>query len=231
MATSNRHLLLFDIDGTLITSGGAGENALKDSLKERFGVDDDLKGINLAGATDSTIARAMLENNGLAATPENIATLLDGYLHFLRQRLPRHQGRVLPGIINLLDRLRGHESCVLALLTGNIVRGAEIKLGHYGVWDYFEFGAFADDHLDRNELGKFARARALEKHGEEFPPERIFVIGDTPRDIECGRAIEARTVAIATGNYSRAELAEHQPDFLFDDFSDTEAVMAVLLGK
>jgi len=227
--TSRRHLLLFDIDGTLITSGGAGENALRDSLKEGFGVDDDLKGVNFAGATDSNISRAILENNGIAATPENIAILLDGYLHFLRQRLPRHQGRVLPGIINLLDRLKGHECCVLALLTGNLVRGAEIKLGHFGVWDYFEFGAFADDHHDRNELGKFARARALEKQGEEFPPERIFVIGDTPRDIACGRAIGAKTVAIATGMYSRAELAEHQPDFLFDDFSDTEAVMAALL--
>ena len=229
MATSNRHLLLFDIDGTLITSGGAGEGALKDALKDRFGVEDDLKGILMAGATDGKISRTILENNGLAATPENIATLLDGYLHFLRQRLPRHQGRVLPGIVNLLARLKGHECCVLALLTGNIERGAEIKLGHFGVWDYFEFGAFADDHHDRNELGKFARARALEKHGEEFPPGRIFVIGDTPRDIECGRAIGAKTVAIATGTYTRAELAEHQPDFLFDDLSDTEAVMAALL--
>ena len=229
--TSKRHLLLFDIDGTLITSGGAGENALKDSLKERFGVDDDLKGINFAGATDSNISRAILENNGITATTENIAVLLDGYLHFLRQRLPHHQGRVLPGIITLLDRLKGHQSCVLALLTGNLGRGAEIKLGHFGVWDYFEFGAFADDHHDRNELGKFARARALERHGEEFPPERIFVIGDTPRDIECGRAIGAKTVAIATGTYSRTELAGHQPDFLFDDFSDTEAVLAVLLAR
>jgi len=229
MATSNRHLLLFDIDGTLITSGGAGEGALKDALKDRFGVEDDLKGILMAGATDGKISRTILENNGLAATPENIATLLDGYLHFLRQRLPRHQGRVLPGIVNLLARLKGRECCVLALLTGNIERGAEIKLGHFGVWDYFEFGAFADDHHDRNELGKFARARALEKHGEEFPPGRIFVIGDTPRDIECGRAIGAKTVAIATGTYTRAELAEHQPDFLFDDLTDTEAVMAALL--
>jgi phosphoglycolate phosphatase-like HAD superfamily hydrolase len=111
------------------------------------------------------------------------------------------------------------------------VRGAEIKLSHYGVWDYFEFGAFADDHHDRNELTKFARARALEKHGEQFTPESIFVIGDTPRDIECGKVVGAKTVAIATGNYSRAELAAHDPDFLLDDLSETEAVIVLLLGQ
>jgi phosphoglycolate phosphatase-like HAD superfamily hydrolase len=120
---------------------------------------------------------------------------------------------------------------VLALLTGNLVRGAEIKLAHFGVWHFFEFGAFSDDHHDRNELGHFARARALDRHGIDFPPESIYVIGDTPRDIECGRAIGARTVAIATGIYSRTELAGHRPDFLFEDFSDTAAIVTALFGK
>lgn len=229
-AHPDRRLFLFDIDGTLITSGGAGEGALRDAMQERFGIAEDMAGITIAGATDAWLARLMLEKNGLEASPANITALLDSYLHFLRLRLPRHEGRVLPGMMRLLDRLRGRPDCVLALLTGNLVRGAEIKLGHYGVWDYFEFGAFADDHHDRNELGKFARARAREKHGVEFSPERIYVIGDTPRDIACGRAFGAKTVAIATGNYSRAQLAADAPDFLFDDFSDTEAVMAALLG-
>jgi phosphoglycolate phosphatase len=227
--TNRRHLLLFDIDGTLITSGGAGEGALNDAMLERFGIADGLGEISVAGATDSRIARTMLEHNGLAVTAENITALLDSYLHHLKLRLPLHPGRVLPGIVTLLDRLKGRSDCILALLTGNIVRGAEIKLGHYGVWDYFEFGAFADDHHDRNELGHFARARALERHGVEFPPEHIYVIGDTPRDIECGRAVGAKTVAIATGNYSREELAACEPDVLFDDLSDTDAVMKVLL--
>ncbi|HRJ71072.1 MAG TPA: HAD family hydrolase [Terrimicrobiaceae bacterium] len=229
--TNRRHLLLFDIDGTLITSGGAGETALRHAVKERFGREEDLSGITLAGATDARIARALLEKHQIAVTPENISALLDAYLGFLRERISLHPGRVLPGIVKLLDGLRGRPDCVLALLTGNIVAGAEVKLAHYGVWDYFEFGAFADDHHDRNELGKFARARAQEKHGEEFSPERIFVIGDTPRDIECGRAIGARTVAIATGMYSREQLAEHQPDVLFDDLSDTQSVMAALLPQ
>ena len=227
---SDRRLLLFDIDGTLIASGGAGEGALRDAMKTRFGIDEDLGGIVLAGATDKKIAVAMLEKNGLAPSPENITALLDEYLAHLETRIPKHNGRVLPGMIELLEILAKREEAVLALLTGNVVRGAEIKLAHYGVWHHFEFGAFADDHHDRNELGKFARARALDRHGIEFPPERIYVIGDTPRDIECGRAIGAKTVAIATGHYSREELAEHSPDFLFEDFSDTARVVECLLG-
>ena len=229
MPTIKRHLLLFDIDGTLLVSGGAGEGALCDAMKARFGIEEDLAGVTLAGATDALIARQLLEKHHLAISPENVTSLLDGYLHELQGRLPRHDGRLLPGIVSLLDRLKAREDCVVALLTGNLVRGAELKLSHYGVWDYFEFGAFADDHHDRNALGGFAQSRAREKHGQEFSPESISVIGDTPRDIECGRAIGARTVAIATGTYSRDELAAHSPDLLFDDLSDTEVVIEALL--
>ncbi len=229
METKSR-LLLFDIDGTLITSGGAGEGALKDAMKDRFGVQEDLQGILLAGATDARIARELLAKHGIEASAENVTALLDEYLQHLSGRMPLHAGRLLPGIIPVLEALEKRPEAVLALLTGNLTRGAQIKLTHYGIWKFFEFGAFADDHHDRNELGKVARARALEKHGIEFPPERIFVIGDTPRDIECGRAIGARTVAIATGHYSLSELAEHRPDFLFQDFSDTALVLECLLG-
>ena len=227
----DRRLLLFDIDGTLITSGGAGEAALKDAMRSRFGVEEDLAGIILAGATDARIARELLEKHGISVSPENVAALLDTYLGHLSERIGRHDGKLLPGIVPLLNVLSQREDAVLALLTGNVSRGAEIKLTHYGVWDFFEFGAFADDHHDRNELGKFARARALERHGEEFPPSRIYVIGDTPKDIECGRAIGACTVAIATGHYSSAELRDHAPDFLFEDLSDTARVVELLLGE
>jgi phosphoglycolate phosphatase len=227
---SDRRLLLFDIDGTLITSGGAGEQALRDAMASRFGVAEDLKGIVLAGATDAKIAIALLERHNLPPTPANIASLLDEYIGHLESRIPRHNGRVLPGMLELLEALAQRPEAVLALLTGNVARGAQIKLTHYGVWHHFEFGAFADDHPDRNELGKFARARALERHGIEFPPENIFVIGDTPRDIECGRAIGAKTVAIATGHHPMGELASHSPDFLFADFSDTARVLECLLG-
>ena len=227
----DRRLLLFDIDGTLITSGGAGEAALKDAMRSRFAVEEDLAGVILAGATDARIARELLEKHGIAVSSENVAALLDTYLGHLSDRIGRHDGKLLPGIVPLLNVLSQREDAVLALLTGNVSRGAEIKLTHYGVWDFFEFGAFADDHHDRNELGKFARARALERHGEEFPPSRIYVIGDTPKDIECGRAIGACTVAIATGHYSAAELKEHSPDFLFEDLSDTDRVVSHLFGE
>lgn len=230
MTTNNRRLFLFDIDGTLITSGGAGETALIDAMSSRFGVKEDFHGITLAGATDALIARALLEKHGIDASVENMTALLDSYLHHLPGSMPRHAGRVLPGIVELLGALKQKSGAVLALLTGNLLKGAEIKLRHYGVWDYFEFGAFADDHHDRNELGKFASARAAEKHGVSFLPEQIFVIGDTPRDIECGRAIGAKTVAIATGIYTRDTLSDHSPDFLFDDLSDTPAVLETLFS-
>lgn len=231
MATANsRRLFLFDIDGTLITSGGAGESALIEAMSSRFGVREDLKGITLPGATDALIAIALLKRHGLEASAENTAALLDSYLHHLALGMSKFPGRVLPGIVALLDALKQRPEAVIALLTGNLVRGAEIKLTHYGVWDYFEFGAFADDHHDRNELGKFAKGRATEKHGIDFEPGQIFVIGDTPRDIECGRAIGAKTVAIATGNYDRTALSEHSPDFLFDDFCDTKAVLEALFS-
>lgn len=227
---SSRRLILFDIDGTLITSGGAGEAALVRAMKTRFGVEEDFSGIVLAGATDALIARSLLEKHGLEVSPENVTALLDTYLHHLAECLPAHRGRILPGMVELLERLKALPEMVVALLTGNLVRGAEIKLRHYGVWDYFEFGAFADDHHDRNQLGRFASARAEEIHGAPIPPERIYVIGDTPRDIACGRAIGARTVAVATGGSTREELAAHEPDHLFDDFSDTGAVLAALTG-
>lgn len=226
-----KRLFLFDIDGTLLTSGGAGEAAFKDSMWSQFQVKEDFQGILLAGVTDQGVAHDLLNKHDIPVTPENVTRLLDGYLVHLRDRIQRHRGYLLPGILNLLERLRQQPDCVLALLTGNLNRGAEVKLTHYGVWHYFEFGAFADDHINRNELGKFARSRAKERHGLEFPPERIYVIGDTPRDIECGKAIGARTVAIATGNYSREELAQHRPDFLFQNLLDTEAVVFTLFTE
>ncbi len=227
---SDPRLFLFDIDGTLITSGGAGEAALCKAMSDRFQVSEDLKGITLAGATDALIAKKILLKHGIDASAENIAALLDSYLHTLAKFMPAHKGRILPGILPLLEALKPRKDAVLALLTGNLVRGAEIKLSHYRVWDFFEFGAFADDHHDRNELGRFASTRATEKHGITFPPERIYVIGDTPRDIECGRAIGARTVAIATGDYDVTALEAHHPNFLFHDLADTDAVMTALFS-
>src|SRR6266852_1577354 len=223
-----KRLLLFDIDGTLIHSGGAGVRALKLTLAERFGIHDDLSDIEIAGMTDSGIVVSILNKHKIPATNENVTAFLDSYVHFLSLELPRRKGKLLPGVLELLQKLKSRKHLVLALLTGNVSRGAQLKLEHYGVWHFFEFGAFADDHQDRNELGLFARSRAKEKHGREFSAGDIDVIGDTPRDIACGKAFGARTIAVATGTWHRERLAEHQPDFLIDDLSDVDRVIDTL---
>src|SRR5438876_6670026 len=228
MTNQNTRLLLIDIDGTLVHSGGAGVHALKLTLAKRFGITDDLHDIEIAGMTDSGIVVSILNKHKIPATNENISGFLDSYVHFLSLELPRREGKLLPGVLELLEELKSRPHLVLALLTGNVSRGAQLKLEHYGVWHFFEFGAFADDHQDRNQLGRFARARAKEKHGREFAASEIDVIGDTPRDIACGKALGARTVAVATGRWSRHELAKYHPDFLIDDLSDVETIIDTL---
>ncbi|HEY7002284.1 MAG TPA: HAD family hydrolase [Candidatus Udaeobacter sp.] len=227
-SATQKRLLLFDIDGTLIHSGGAGVHALRAAFKERFGIDDDLHDIEVSGMTDSGIVVSILNKHKIPVTNENVSAFLDSYVHFLSMELPRREGALLPGVLELLHRLKSRPHVVLALLTGNVSRGAQLKLEHYGVWHFFEFGAFADDHRDRNRLGPFARARAKERHGREFSASEIDVIGDTPRDIACGRALGARTVAVATGTWSRDQLATYQPDFLIDDLSNVEAIIDTL---
>ena len=223
-----KRLLLFDIDGTLIHSGGAGMEALKRAFKERFRIEDDLHDIEFAGMTDSGIVTNILNKHKIPANAENVTAFLDSYVHFLSKELPYRKGNLLPGVLELLKKLKTRKHVVLGLLTGNVSRGAELKLDHYGVWHFFEFGAFADDHHDRNQLGSFARARAKEKHGREFCADEIDVIGDTPRDIACGKALGARTIAVATGSWSREKLAEHDPDILIDDFSDVDRLIDTL---
>jgi phosphoglycolate phosphatase len=222
-------LLLFDIDGTLITSGGAGEKALRHGLKTRFGIEDDLSTIEIAGRTDTGITRRIFEKNGIALTDANVSAFLEAYLFSLGEFLPQTLGRRLPGTLELLESLQGRPDVVLGLLTGNVRRGAQLKLQHYGLWDYFVLGAFADDHHDRNQLGPFAQERAKERLGRPIVPEHIYILGDTPHDIACARAIGAKAVAVATGVFSAEALSAHAPDYLFEDFSDTQGLLTTLL--
>ncbi|HEX3818677.1 MAG TPA: HAD family hydrolase [Chthoniobacterales bacterium] len=228
MAKEKKRLLLFDIDGTLIDSGGAGVQALRDALRAQFGFDDGLEGIEIAGRTDTGIVHQIFQKRKISLTSKGVSEFLDLYAENLERELPQRNGRLLPGIGELLIRLQARPQNVIGLLTGNIQRGARLKLQHYGIWDFFEFGAFADDHHDRNELGAFACERARAKHAIDFLANDIDVIGDTPHDIACGKAIGARTIAVATGNFSRAELSAHQPDRIVDDFSAVDAVVADL---
>lgn len=223
-----KRLLLWDIDATLITTGGAGDQALKRVVEKRYGVLDDFHDIEIAGRTDVGIAASILRKYGNEPSGANVAGFLDEYVAVLAELLPQLQGHIMPGVLPILDRMRAQPNRVLGLLTGNLLRGAMLKLRRYGLWDYFEFGAFADDHADRNELGAFARARARQKHGHDFAAAQIDVIGDTGHDIACGKIFGARTIAVATGSWSRARLAKHEPDFLFDDLSAVDEVIATL---
>src|SRR5207248_3667118 len=149
-------LLLFDIDGTLVNTGGAGVKALKLIVHNRFSAKDDLRDIEIAGKTDRAIIRNILRKYEVEPTEETIVSFTAEYIHRLPLSLSRSRGRVLPGIQPLLERLKPQRNIVLALLTGNLQQGARLKLEHYGLWDCFEFVAFSDDNHDRNELGAFA---------------------------------------------------------------------------
>lgn len=221
-------LILFDIDGTLISSGGAGEKSLGIAVRELYGPDATLEGVEIAGRTDTGIARQILERQRQEVTPEKVMELLRTYLGHLKGQLGQTAGRVLPGVPELLEALKAQPHVLLGLLTGNLAEGAELKLRHYGLWDYFSFGAYADDSHDRNQLGRFACDRASARLGSDIPCDRVYVLGDTPYDIECGNVINAVTVAVATGGASKEKLAAHQPDHLFADFSDVPAVLRAL---
>ncbi len=224
-------LLLWDIDGTLIISHGAGVRAMERAIVKRFGTPGDLSRVDWAGRTDTWITGEVLRQSGLADTPENRHAYLEAYLEELPRELREGpQGQVLPGIFELLEHYHRHPTVAQGLLTGNLRKGAEYKLSHYQVWHYFEFGAFADDSPLRNDLGPHALRRAQERHARQFAPEDTFIIGDTPRDIECGKVIGAKTIAVATGKFSLAELQAHQPTAAFANFSDTTAFRRVIEG-
>jgi phosphoglycolate phosphatase len=217
-------LILWDIDSTLVNTGAAGQGALVRATIEWFGGDGDLNGVEIAGRTDRAIAHQILEKYGKPVTDENVEAFLDRYVALLPEELPMRNGRVLPGIRELLEDLAGQPDKTLGLLTGNLRRGAQLKLEHYRLWQFFSFGAFADDHHDRNALGPCAVSRAVEHAACDFSPEQIDVVGDTGHDIACGKAFGARTIAVATGSWSRERLEKYEPDFLFDDLSNVNEV-------
>jgi phosphoglycolate phosphatase len=223
-----RTLLLWDIDGTLIDSGGAGMRALRAALKNSFAIDGSLEDIEFSGRTDRWIMRRIFAKFDLPATEENFARYFNHYLAVLPAELAHPGARVLPGVTAVLAAAALRGDIAQGLLTGNIRRGAEIKLGFHGLWTHFPFGAFADDSEQRNELGPHALRRAREHAGVEFAGERVWVIGDTPHDIACGRAIGARTLALATGLHSAEALAAHQPSAVLADLADAAEFWKVI---
>lgn len=227
-----QRLVLFDIDGTLLSSHGAGRRAMEAALTEVFG-SRGAPGYRYDGKTDRQIVRDLMRGAGYedAIIDSRMPQVIDAYVAGLRRELAAPHARVeaLTGVIALLDALRQDARCVVGLLTGNLEPGAEHKLTAAGIgFDRFAVGAFGSDHEVRAELPAVAQRRARERLGLHVEGRAMVIIGDTPSDIHCGRPIGARAIAVATGHYAVDALALHDPDAVFSDLGDTEAVLSAI---
>lgn len=213
-------LWLFDIDGTLVDTGGAGLLALKEAAVERFGGEG--PELDLAGSTDSGIIANMLAHFGVPENPDEIERFYAFYLERLEWNLVHggFEGRVLPGVTELLDRLAEDDDATVGLLTGNIAGGAATKMRHYDLDHHFGFGAYGCDFVDRNLLGPVALERASEYVGHNFSAEETLVIGDTPKDINCAHAMGSKCLAVATGRFSAEKLRASGADMVMESLVD-----------
>jgi phosphoglycolate phosphatase-like HAD superfamily hydrolase len=214
------YVCLFDIDGTLLSSGGAGKAAMEAALSSEFGVGTGMDGIPFSGRTDRAIGRDLFNLHTIAETPGNWERFLSAYLSHLPSFLETHKGKVLPGIAALLDCLSSRDDIAVGLLTGNVRDGARLKLGHYGLFHHFTFGGFGDHYFTRNEVAQEAMTEVQRHLGDSVGPDRVWVIGDTPLDIQCARSVGARVAAVATGWHAAADLEAACPDLLLTDLSD-----------
>jgi phosphoglycolate phosphatase-like HAD superfamily hydrolase len=225
-------LLLFDIDGTLVLTGGAGMRAMNRALSHVFGIGDGFRGIAAAGRTDSELLARALAQAGLPGTPDAHERFRAAYLPRLAEEIV-HPGTgrkgVMPGVRPLLEALATQPLAHVALLTGNYRGAAEIKLAHFSLWHFFEWGAFGEEAEDRRDLGRIALGRAREQAVPSEACVNVVIVGDTPQDVATARAIGARAVAVATGPHSAAELQAAGADEVLDDLHDTERALTLLL--
>lgn len=218
-------VILFDIDGTLIRTGGAGKVAMESALTETFLVTLSDERVPYSGRTDFGIGRELLHVHGIEPSHENLTRLHDAYLGRLPACLEAHPGSICAGVAELLAAIHPNEEILLGLLTGNIRRGAELKLSHFKLWRHFVCGGFGDLHFDRDEVAHAALRAVNERMRTRVEPSDIWVIGDTPLDVKCARAIGAKAVAVATGWHDLEELAESKPDFLFADLTAAQPLL------
>ncbi len=223
-------LILFDIDGTLVR-GTAAKFAFETAMLETYGTAGAVDSFDFSGKTDPQIARELLSAAGLedAVVEAGFAGLWDRYIGELESRIISNPMRLLPGVQSLIEALDAEPDVALGLVTGNIIRGARVKLGSVGLAECFEVGGYGSDHAVREYLPAIALERAFEAWGVRFPPESAVIVGDTPRDVECGKHEGTRTVAVATGRIPREQLEATGADAVFDDFSDVGSVIEVLL--
>ena len=226
------YLILFDIDGTLVLTGGAGGRALTRAFRDVFLVDDAFRGIPMPGRTDPHIVAEAAARAGLTPDGPRLSRFRTRYRECLGEELrqPGPRKGILPGVGPLLDALHARPDVFLALLTGNYTDAARIKLEYFDLWKYFACGAYGEEAPDRNHLVKVAveRARACGAHAAAL--ERVVVVGDTPLDVACAHAAGALAAAVATGGHSTQELAESGADVVFEDLSDTRRFLDLLDG-
>ncbi len=217
-------MVLFDIDGTLVHTGGAGVKAFAKVFANEFNATDHFERLKFAGRTDVSLVREFFEFHNIAATSENFERFFERYVFWLDHILAHSKTEACPAIREFIHDLKAlPQPPLLGLLTGNIRLGAEIKLRHFNLWDVFETGAFADDCEDRNQIAAVAAERGTRIIGDRLAGEEILVIGDTPLDIRCARAIGAKVLAVATGGAKFHELNLHQPDWVVPDLSHVTA--------
>jgi len=229
--TAWRRLVLWDIDGTLLSARGAGRRALGRALERVYGTAGRIDDYDFRGKTDPRIVLDLMGAMGLAhdAIRAGFDECFECYARGLAEEIGDGGGvKLLPGVAELVRRLDATPGVMQGLLTGNIEEGARIKLGPTGLQPFFRTGAYGSDDADRRRLPSLAARRAEALVGHRFAPTQVLVIGDTPLDVECARAFGAVAGAVATGFHPREELAALRPDLLFDDFADVEAAAALL---
>ena len=225
------YLILFDIDGTLVLTGRAGMRAMNRACEDMVTSDDPMAGVQFAGRTDWSILEDILRKHGKSLDAPLLDELRERYVRHLKEEI-QHPGTgvkdVMPGIRELLDALQRREDTALALLTGNFIEGARIKLEYFDLWKYFPCGAFGGDSPSRNDLVPIARARASECGIPETEPAKVLVVGDTPNDVECALVAGATPIGVATGGYTVDDLRASGADIVFKDLSDTQAFLDLL---
>jgi phosphoglycolate phosphatase-like HAD superfamily hydrolase len=221
-------LILFDVDGTLIDSGGAGTRSLNLTFEEMFFIKDAFKTISMAGKTDPEIIREGLKVYSIHPSNDRVAECCRTYLKHLNIQINNDRRHIKPGIKAALNALNSENGFVLGLLTGNLEEGARIKLGPFGLNPYFQIGAFGSDDEDRNNLLPLAIDKLYRKTSLKVSFRDCVVIGDTPKDIICAKPYGASTIAVATGPYSFDSLVE--ADMVFENLSDTEKFLSLLKG-
>ena len=232
MPEQSQRLALFDIDCTLVDAHGAGGRAIDRAMTAVYGAWGPLDGYSYHGRTDPQIVRDLVTKAGVApeVVEARLDECLDAYVSCLRAEVREGFIETMVGVRELVTALAADRNVVVGLVTGNLIGGAGVKLGPTGLAGHFKVGAYGSDSAHRPDLPAIAVQRAEELTGNRYAGKLIVVVGDTPADITCGADLGVKTIAVATGRHSRDDLADHGPDYLFDDLSDWRAVYEAILA-